>query len=342
MTLTRFGALSSLLACLALSAIAQEQQFGDLGDFKLASGEVIRDCRIGYRTFGRLNENRSNAILFPTWANGTTEQLKSSIVPGGSLDLSAYYVIAVDALSNGVSSSPSNSRLQPRMSFPRFTMWDIVESQHALLTRVLHLNHLKAVIGTSMGGMQTFQWMVSYPGFMDQAIPIAGSPRLAPYDLMHWQTQIDAIVNHVAWKNGDYTENPTRVAEVEFGALLLTTPEHYNAHTTRKQVFEQLEEARRSAGAVDANNKIRQVQAMMALDVSEAFGGSMQAAAAAVKAKVLVIVSKTDHVVTPGPALEFAKRLGAPVLELENDCGHLAPNCEQRKVAEAVHRFLGL
>jgi homoserine O-acetyltransferase len=341
MMLARFVVLPSLLACLTLSATAQEQQFADLGDFKLASGEAIRDCRIGYRTFGRLDEDRSNAILFPTWANGTTEQLKPNLVPGGWLDLSPYYVIAVDALGNGVSSSPSNSRLQPRMSFPRFTMRDMVESQHALLTRVLHLDRLKAIIGMSMGGMQTFQWMVSYPGFMDQAIPIVGSPRLAPYDLMHWQTQIDAIVNHAAWKNGDYTENPTRVAEVQFGALLLTTPDHYNAHTTRQQVFEQLEEAQRSSGAVDANNKIRQVQAMMALDVSETFGGSMEAAAAAVKAKVLVIVSRTDHVVTPGPALEFARRLGAQVLELDNNCGHLAPNCEEKRVAEAVHRFLG-
>lgn len=334
MTLDRFALLFALLTG---PVAAQELRFGDLGDFKLGSGEVIRECRVGYRTFGKLNQDRSNAILVPTWANGTTEQMKSSFGPGRPPDPSQYFVIAVDALSNGVSSSPSNSHLQPRMKFPKFTMRDMVESQHALLTRVLKIDHLKAVMGSSMGGMQTFQWMVSYPDFMDKAIAIVGSPRLAPYDLMHWQTQIDAIVNHRDWRDGEYAENPAARGEAEFGAILLQTPEYYNAHTTRQQVEEQLKNARTS---VDANNKVRQVQAMLTLDVSDAFGGSMDAAAAAVKAKVLIIVARQDHVVTPGPALDFARRLHAETIELEGACGHLAPNCEQTKVSSAVQEFL--
>src|SRR6267142_360657 len=76
--------------------VAQEQQFAKLGDFKLESGEVIRDCRIGYRTFGKLNADRSNAILFPTWAGGTTEQAGSNFAPGKLVDTDKYYVIAVD------------------------------------------------------------------------------------------------------------------------------------------------------------------------------------------------------------------------------------------------------
>jgi len=314
---------------------AQELRFGDLGDFKLASGEVIRECRIGYRTFGQLNADRSNAILVPTWANGTTGQM--SFTPGRAPDPSRFFLIAVDALGNGVSSSPSNSRLQPRMKFPKFTMRDLVESQHALLTRVLKIGHLKAVMGTSMGGMQTFQWIVSYPDFMDQAIAIAGSPRLAPYDLMHWQTQLDAIVNHRGWQNGEYTENPAARGEVEFGAILLETPEYFNAHTTREQVFEQLGNAHTT---VDANNKVRQVQAMLSLDVSAAFGGSLDAAAAAVKAKALIVVAAQDHVVTPGPALDFARRLHAEILVLDGPCGHRAPGCEDAKVTSAVRAFL--
>jgi len=327
------------LALLTKVAIAQDQQFAQLGDFKLESGEVIRDCRIGYRTFGNLNADHSNAILFPTWASGTSEQAISNIGPGRLVDTAKYYCIAVDALGNGVSSSPSNSQSQPRMSFPKFTVRDLVNTQHELLTRVLHLNHLRAVVGVSMGGMQTFQWMIAYPDFMDKAIPIVGSPRLAPYDLLHWQAQIDAIMNDRGWDNGNYKANPARAAEYEFGAILLTTPDNFNKRMTRKQVFEELEKAKK-APSFDANDKIRQVQAMMALDVAEPFGGSMERAAAIVKAKVLVIVAKLDHVVTPGPALDFARLLHTKALELESDCGHGASWCESQKVSAAVADFL--
>jgi len=338
----RISARATLLLGLLLTAIgtsAQEQQFARLSDFRLESGEVIRDCRIGYRAFGALNQDRSNAILFPTWASGTTEQLLSNFGQGRLVDTTKYYVIAVDALGNGVSSSPSNSTLQPRMNFPRFTVRDMVNTQHELLTKVLHIDHLKAVMGISMGGMQTFQWLVSYPAFMAKAVPIVGSPRLAPYDLLNWQTQIDAIMNDAGWQNGNYTREPARAAEYEFGALLLTTPDEFNRRMTRERVLAELEAAKAVKG-FDANDKIRQDQAMMALDVSAPFGGSLERAAAAVKARVLVVVATQDHVVTPGPALEFARLLHAQVLTLEGDCGHLAPGCESRKVNPAVADFL--
>ena len=324
---------------LSLAVPAQEQQFASLGDCKLESGELIRDCRIGYRTFGKLNREGSNAVVFPTWASGTTEQLKSNIGPGKLIDSEKYFVIAIDALGNGVSSSPSNSRLQPRMSFPRFTLRDTVETQHELLTKILHLNHVKAVAGVSMGGMQTFQWMVAYPEFMDKAIPIVGSPRLASYDLLLWQAQIDAIMNDRGWNNGNYTTNPSRVVQFEFGELLLTTPDNYNRQVTREQLFDRLRKEESNAG-FDCNDKIRQAQAMMALDVSQTFNRSMDRAARAVKADVFIIVARMDHVVTPGPALEFAQLLKARTLELEGDCGHLAPSCEWQKVNPAVAEFL--
>jgi homoserine O-acetyltransferase len=320
---------------------AQELKFANLGDFKLVSGEVIRDCRVGYRTFGRQNADGSNAILIPTWANGTTEQLQHSIGPkNGVVDFAEYYVVLIDALANSVSSSPSNSAAQPRMKFPKITIRDMVNSQHQVLTGTLGLKHLKAVLGISMGGMQTFQWMVSYPTFMDKAVPIVGSPRLAPYDLLHWKAEIDAIATNPAWNHGDYTENPSRVLEFEYGEMLLNTPTQYNRTHTREQVFESLVKAKDAPGT-DANNKIRQTEAMMGLDVSDQFGNSMEPAAAAVKAKVFVIVAKYDHVVTPEPAREFAALLHAFILELDSDCGHLAPSCEDGKVSAAVAAFLG-
>jgi len=321
------------LLALQLVALAQEQQFANLGDYKLQNGGVIRNCRIGYRTFGTLNSDKSNVIVVPTWAGGTTDQLKSNFGPGRLIDSTTYYVVAVDALSNGVSSSPSNSRLQPRMRFPEFSLRDTVATQHELLTRVLNIHHVKAVVGISMGGMQTFQWLVSYPDFMDKAIPIVGSPRLAPYDLMLWQAQISALMRDRDWKGGNYTANPARALDFAFGELLLTTPADYNRRKTREQVFADLEKAGKDAHRFDANDKIRQAQAMMQLDIP-------LESAKTVKAKVLVVVAKYDHVVTPGPATEFATLLGAKLLTLDSDCGHLATSCESRHLNEAVKDFL--
>ncbi len=337
-TTTRVLFVLILLGSLTLAQDGQ-QQFASIGDFKLVSGEVIRDCRIGYRTFGQLNAEKSNVVLFPTWFGGTTQGVATNIGPGKLVDSSRYYVIAVDALGDGVSTSPSNSTAQPRMKFPKITIQDMVNSQHQMLTQVLHINHLKAVMGISMGGMQTFQWIVSYPDFMDKAVPVVGSPRLAPYDLLLWQSGIDAVMSDPAWNTGDYQENPAKARRSEIMSLALSTPERYNQQITRAQVAPSIEKAKTDP-AFDANNFIRQAEAMMSLDVADAFGGSMEKAAAAVKAKVLVIAALQDHMVTPGPALEFAPLIHADVLRLESNCGHLAPGCEMKTVSPAVAAFL--
>lgn len=318
----------------------QELKFVQLGDFKLVSGEYIKDCRIGYRTFGTLNKDKSNIVLMPTWASGVSLQLSSNIGKGKLIDSSRYYVIAVDALCNGVSSSPSNSILQPRMNFPEVTIADMVNSQYTLLTNFFNLNHIKAVVGTSMGGMQAFQWMISYPDFMDKVIPIVGSTRLTPYDLVLHNAVIRSIMTDPGWNNGNYTENPARAAEAEFNALILTTPEDLNKKMTRDNIFRELEKAKDQKG-FDSNDKIRQTRAMMSLDISKDFGGSMEKTAKAVKAKTLIIVALKDRIVNPVPAMEFGDLLKAKVIELNSDCGHLAPGCESEKVNKAISDFLG-
>jgi len=325
---------------LAVSSLAQEQKFAEIGDFKLEGGEVIKDCRIGYRTYGKLNADRSNAVLFTTWAGGTTEQAAGQFAPGGLIDTNKYFVVAVDAFANGVSSSPSNSKLQPRMKFPVFAIVDNVNAQHHLLTKVLKINHLYAVYGISMGGMQTFQWMVSYPDFMDKAIPVVGTPQPAPYDLVLWETQNAVLMNDTAWKGGEYTTNPSRLFAWGFGKLILTSPDEVNSKMTREQVNEEIAKARKDTGGMDVNNNIRQIQGMLSLDVSKGFGGSLERAGAAVKAKVLVIAARKDAVVTPGPALNFAKLINAKTVVLEGNCGHLATVCESSTVNSEIKKFL--
>ena len=303
---------------------AAAPQYASIGDFKLENGQVIRDCRVAYRTFGQLNADKSNVVLFTTWFTGTTAELIDAIGPGKLIDSSKYYVIAADALGDGFSSSSSNSNTQARLKFPQFSIRDMVNSQHEMLTRVLHIPHLKAVMGISMGGMQTFQWVVAYPEFMDKAIPMMGSPLLAPYDLLLWQAHLDAINRDPDYKNGNYTQQPLLRTLQEIDDLALTTPAHFNGEYTRQRFFELTKT--RKVPTFDANDRVGQLHAMMNHDVSAPFGGDMAKAAASVKAQMLVIVDSQDHMVTPGPALNFANLAHAQVLELENNCGHIAPD----------------
>jgi hypothetical protein len=149
-------------------------QFAKLGDFELVGGGKISNCLIGYRTFGSLNAERSNAILFPTWFSGQTQDLKDFISPEGMADSSKFFVIAVDALGNSISSSPSNSREHGGAEFPTIAIADMVRSQRLLLSNEFGIERLHAVMGISMGGMQTFEWITAYPDAMRLAVPIIG------------------------------------------------------------------------------------------------------------------------------------------------------------------------
>jgi homoserine O-acetyltransferase/O-succinyltransferase len=330
------------LSCISFGLWAQDQQSATLGDFKLKNGETIRELKVGYRTFGSLNSDKSNAILFPTWFTGTTKNLVDLIGPGKLIDSGKYFVIAVDALGDGVSSSPSNSTSQAHMSFPKFSTRDMVESHYLLLTSHFQVNHLKAVMGVSMGGMQTFEWMVAYPNFMDYAIPIVGSPKLTSYDLLLWNTEAHAIDTDPTWKNGDYSQPPAGMRIVaDIHALGINTPEYWVKHVPPSELPAKMSESEKTtAAAFDCNDWLRQLQAMIGHDISQGFGGDMAKAAAAVRARTLVVVGTQDHMVNPHPALEFAKLIKARTLELADDCGHTSPNCDMAKVAAEIAALL--
>ena len=331
-----------VLGCLAVAppAIAAqqgEQQIADLGVCKLASGKKIENCRIGYRTWGSLNAARSNAVLFPTWFSGVSANLADAVKPEGLVDPTKYFVIAVDALGDGVSSSPSNSAAQHGPDFPAFTIEDMVNAEYRLATETLRLKHLHAVMGISMGGIQTFEWMVDYPEFMDEAIPIVGTPRPNSRDLLLCRTDEDAVKSDPEWRQGRYAQPIAAPVAELIWQLNLTTPANY----ARTHKSFDTEYARLMANGIrpfDANDWLAQLEAVAHHDISH--GGTMEDAAKRVKARVLVINAAQDEMVNPQPALDFATLLGAKTLVLEGDCGHLATSCEAAKLDPAVRAFL--
>ena len=318
-----------------------KQQFASLGDFKLESGETILDCRIGYRTFGRLNADHSNIVVMSTWFTGRTGEMTGLFGEGKLIDTSKYYVIAIDSLGNGISSSPSNSKLQPRMKFPKFSIADVVNSEYKLLTRVLGIHHVKAIAGSSsIGGQATLQWMVTHPDFMDRAIPISASPKLTAYDLLFRQALRDAITSDPNWNNGNYTVQPGSRLVAELASLVDITPQVYNESHKREDVPAAITHMANAIAQFDANDLLRQSEAMSAHDISREFGGSMEEAAKVVRAKSLIIVSASERIVNPGPVLAFAKLIRAEVLELHNQCGQALSDCDADKVNSAITEFL--
>ena len=325
----------------AAAAAPGAQRFGDLGNFRLQSGQVIRHMRLGYRLLGHLNPSGSNAILWPTWFTGTSAQLLELQNHDRIFDTRKDAIIFVDAIGDGVSTSPSNSSIQPGRRFPRFTIADMVHAEHRLATRILHLPHLHVVTGMSMGGMQSFQWAVSYPGFVDDIIPVVGSPRLTSYDLLLWRTEIDIIRNSTLWQNGHYKGDPPLMPLLELHNLNLTTPQYRVTHTPRRKFERFLHTVDTTPTApFDLNDWIRQAQAMMALDVSAPFGGNMARAAAVVRARMLIIPSAQDHMVNPTPALKFARLVHAQTYVMQGDCGHIASGCNLAKFKATVRAFL--
>lgn len=325
----------ALTVFLASPGRGQELQFADLGSCPLESGEVIEDCRLGYRTVGTLDADSSNVVLFPTWFGGTTENILPSTGENGWIDSDRFFVIMVDAFGNGVSSSPSNSLSQPGAAFPEFGIRDMVTSQHRLITEHLGLRRVKAVVGVSMGGMQTFEWAVSYPDFLEKALPIVGSPRLATYDIVLWETYRRIL----EWSLDCSCQLPAAVSQGLF--FLMGGPDYHARVSPRDRLDEintRLEEADIEIGrAWDLRS---QLLAMISHDVSSPFDGSMEDAASQVQADFLIVVGLTDHVVTPGPALDFGQLFGAESLALANDCGHSAHSCAPAAFRPRVDAFL--
>lgn len=308
----------AFLLLFASAAFSQDLRFASLGDFKLDSGEVIRDCRIGYRTYGKAD---AKTIVVTTWFGGTTASLASSIGPGKLFDSSKYYVIAIDALGDGVSSSPSNSTAQPNEQFPRFTISDMVRSQHDLLTHELHVDHVYAVSGLSMGGMQAFQWIASYPDFMDNAIPIAGTPKQTSYDLLLWKTELNVLESGA--------QDVMKII-ADMNSMHLNTPPYIVSHTDAAAIDAWMTSREASVEKLNRFDYEAQLRAMIALDI----GMTPRVP------RMLVIVSEHDQMVNPTPARTFARTHHAKLVTLTGDCGHLATACEADKVRRAVWRFL--
>ncbi|PXY03155.1 hypothetical protein DF185_03455 [Marinifilum breve] len=315
----------------ANSSFAQSGlKFANLGDFETSKGEIIKDTKIAYRTVGKLNAEKSNAVLWPTWFTGTSEQILQWGILNNTIDTTGLYVIVVDALGNGVSSSPSNTG-----KFPQITIRDMVNSQYELLTKHLGIDHLHAVMGISMGGMQTYEWLVAYPDFMDKAVAIIGTPRQSFYDILFWQTQADLIEN--AGKNKRKLEFAMKRVYDLF-TMNLYTPDFFHKNVKPENAEEYMKE--QYAKMFHHANYLVQLKAMISHDIYKSANRSIDNIDDVVKADLLVVVNKQDHTVNPLNSIAIAKSLKSKLKVLDTENGHALPFYDHKQVKMEVVPFL--
>ena len=181
--------------------IDRPHAFLSIGDLPLESGATIENCTLCHVTHGTPSPANDNIILCLSAIGSTHHRLDFLIGPGRALDTDRYCIICVDALGNGLSTSPSNSPTQPNLAFPRFTLRDMVESQRRLIA-ALGIPRLFAVIGASMGGMQALQWATSNPAMVDRVVALVPMARTRPWSVAMNEAARRALFADPAWPNG--------------------------------------------------------------------------------------------------------------------------------------------
>ena len=229
--------INTLLVLALLCFVAQAQPVPTEGDFlardfRFESGENLAELKLHYRTYGTPRKDASgvvrNAVLIMHGTGGTGAQFVSGqfagvlFGAGQLLDATKYFIILPDDIGHGNSSKPSDGL---RMKFPRYNYNDMVVANYRLLTEHLGVNHLRLVMGTSMGGMHTWVWGEKYPDFMDALMPLASLPvQIAGRNRMLRRMIMDSIKNDPEWQNGEYKSQPMRgLTQAQYGLLVMSS-----------------------------------------------------------------------------------------------------------------------
>lgn len=186
-----------------------------LGRFELEEGGVIDDLELAVSTHGVLNEAKDNAILIPTWFSGTHQTWELAYIGAGrALDPSKYFIIIVNQIGNGLSTSP-HTTTDPSIAmskFPKVRIGDDVRAQEQLLREHFGIESLALVVGGSMGAQQTWEWAVRFPKKVQRAAPIVGTAQNTPHDFLFTQVLMDAITSDPHFADGEYASH-TDVAD---------------------------------------------------------------------------------------------------------------------------------
>lgn len=271
-------------------------------DFAFDSGERLPELRIHYRTLGTPVRDASGTvrnavlILHGTTGNGSnflTPNFGGRLFgPGQLLDARRYFIILPDGIGHGQSSRPSEGM---HARFPHYGYGDMVRAQHRLVTEGLRVNHLRLVMGTSMGGMHTWVWGTTYPEMMDALMPLASAPvQIAGRNRMMRRMLMDAIRNDPEWRGGDYATPPRGMADaVHILMMMSSAPLQQQKQAPTRDAADSLLEAsvQRYMRTMDANDMLYAFDASRDYDPSPALGR--------IRAPLVAVNSADDEVNPP-------------------------------------------
>lgn len=308
-----------------------EHEIYSIPGFTTQSGYTL-DVNLAYATHGKLNSTADNVIVIPSFYGGRHPQAEYMLADGRVIDPARHFVILVNMLGNGLSTSPSNTPAPyGGGGFPLTTLYDNVICQHRLVTEHLGVKAIKLVTGFSMGAQQTYQWGALFPEMVESIAPICGSARISPHNYVFIDSAVGALKLDPAFQDGWYSEPPI-AGLMAFGHVYagwLFSQDFY-----RERLYEQLglaspaDVVKFTQGyflANDANDLIAMAKTWMAGDISdnEIFNGDFDAALAAISCKAIVMPGDTDlYFRVPDNAYEVARMPNATLKPIPSKWGH--------------------
>ncbi len=337
-----------LVSALALppQAQAQTEAVASIGRFAFEEGGEIPDMKVGYATWGKLNDAKSNAILLVPGTSNGRHAYDAHIGPGKTYDTDKYFVIGADPIGGGNSSSPKDGL---GTAFPRYTIRDMVRAQHEVIATTLGITKLLAVGGSSMGSFQTVEWGINFPDAMSGLIMIVPAARSDH----HFAAVVDAFEAMITldpkYQDGKYTENP--VEGIRRAALIYfpwTTSDEYLA-TLDEPAYEAAKNAAGEAWVKvwDANSMLSRYKASRDFNASVPFGGDMMKGLGQIKAHALLLPSMTDRTIPGYLTRELYRGIRSPAVyaEIPSIRGHSAGGqppgtAEYAYISEKIRGFL--
>lgn len=307
-----------------------------LGNLVLQRGATLREAKLAYKTFGKLNAKKDNVIVYPTWYSGQHMDNEWLVGKGMALDPAKYFIIIPNMFGNGMSSSPSNTPEPYNGSrFPNVTIYDNVRAQHRLVTEKFGIKKIRMVVGWSMGGLQSFQWGALYPDMIDVIAPFCGSAKCSRHNFVFLEGVKAALTADGTWADGFYATPPKRGlrAAGRVYAGWGFSQAFYRQELDLKDLgFSSLEDFLVAFWeghflARDANNLLAMLWTWQNGDISdnEIYKGDFKKALGAIKPKAYVMPCRTDLYFPPEDSeIEVANMPNATFMPIESVWGHFA------------------